>query len=113
MHPNSKSYINKLFNQVYVSHENEKKRTYEDRVVEVEKDSSTPIVLSARGRSSKETDRHHQRIVQLIADKKNESYTGLISHTRTRLRLSLLKNADSCQRRQREAEKYGQWSSVW
>ena len=81
--------------------------------MEVEKDSSTPIVLSARGRSSKETDRHHQRIVQLIAEKKNESYTGLISHTRTRLRLSLLKNADSCQRRQREAEKYGQWSSVW
>ena len=75
MHPNSLSYINKPLHQVYVSHENKKKRAYGERVVQVEKASFTPIVLSTHGGSSKEADRHHKRIAQLIADKKNENYT--------------------------------------
>ena len=75
-----------------MSHENEKKRAYGERVVQVEKASFTPIVLSTHGGSSKEADRHHKRIAQLIADKKNENYTEVISHIRTRLRFSLLKS---------------------
>ena len=34
----------------------------------------------------------HKRIAQLIADKRNERYSDVINHLRTRLRFSLLKS---------------------
>ena len=42
MHPNSPSYVNKPIKDVYELHENEKKRTYNERVLQIEKGSFTP-----------------------------------------------------------------------
>ena len=49
MHPNSPSYIDKPVERVYIQHENEKKRSYNERVLQVEKASFTPIVMSTSG----------------------------------------------------------------
>ena len=54
MHPNSPSYQHKPIEQVYVQHENEKKRAYNERVLQIEKGSFTPIVLSISGGMGKE-----------------------------------------------------------
>ena len=92
MHPNSPSYVNKPIEQVYVMHENEKKRAYNERVLQIEKGSFTPIVVSTFGGMGKEADRHHKRIATLIAMKKKENYADVINFIRTRLRFSLLKS---------------------
>ena len=92
MHPNSPSYVNKPIEQVYVMHENEKKRAYNERVLQIEKGSFTPIVVSTFGGMGKEADRHHKRIATLIALKKKENYADVINFIRTRLRFSLLKS---------------------
>ena len=92
MHPNSPSYVNKPIEDVYASHEQEKKRKYGERVLQVERGSFTPIVGSTFGGWGKEADRHHKRIATLIAIKKNEEYADVISHIRTRLRFSVLKS---------------------
>ena len=92
MHPNSPSYVNKPIEDVYTSHEQEKKRNYSERVLQVERGSFTPIVGSTFGGWGKEADRHHKRIATLIAIKKNEEYSDVISYIRTRLRFSLLKS---------------------
>ena len=94
--------------QVYAQHEREKKRSYGERVLQIEKASFTPVVLSTHGGSGKEADRHHKRIAQLIADKRNESYPEVISHLRTRIRFSLLRSILTAVRgvrgRQRKAD---------
>ena len=92
MHPNSPSYVNKPIEQVYVMHENEKKRAYNERVLQIEKGSFTPIVVSTFGGMGKEADRHHKRIATLIALKKKENYADVINFIRTRMRFSLLKS---------------------
>ena len=92
MHPNSPSYVNKPIADLYASHEQEKKRNYSERVLQVERGSFTPIVGSTFGGWGKEADRHHKRIATLIALKRNEEYTDVISYIRTRLRFSVLKS---------------------
>ena len=46
MHPNCPSYVNKSVTKVYEEHEKAKKREYNERVIQVEKGSFTPIVFS-------------------------------------------------------------------
>ena len=92
MHPNSPSYRNKDLAQVYRQHEQEKKRTYNERIIQVEKGSFTPIVMSTFGGMGVEAERFHKRIAELIALKRNETYSSVINYIRTRLRFCLLKS---------------------
>ena len=84
------------------------KRSYRERVLQIEKASFTPVVLSTHGGSGKEADWHHKRIAELIADKRNESYPEVISHLQTRIRFSLLRSILTAVRgvrgRQRKAD---------
>ena len=90
MHPNAESYKNKDVAQVYEQHEREKKRTYNERIIRIEKGSFTPIVLSTFGGMGVEAERYHKRIAQLIAAKRNEPYASIIGYIRTRIRICLL-----------------------
>ena len=92
MHPNSPSYMNKSIDQLYTEHENEKKNAYLERVLQIEKGSFTPIVLSTYGGFGPEAEKHHKRIATLIAEKKNENYSDVINHIRTRLNFCLMKS---------------------
>ena len=92
MHPNCPSYVNKPIEKVYAQHEREKKRDYNERVLNVERASFVPIVGSTFGGMGPEANRYHKRIASLIADKRKESYVDVISYTRTRLRFSILKS---------------------
>ena len=92
MHPNCPTYVNKPIDSVYVLHENEKKNKYNERVLQIEKGSFTPIVGSTFGGWGIEADKHHKRIATLIANKRNEEYADVVNHIRTRLRFSVLKS---------------------
>jgi hypothetical protein len=82
--------VNKSIDDVYLLHENQKKNQYNERVIQIEKGSFTPIVGSTCGGWGIEANRHHKRITTLIAEKRNESYADVISYIRTRLRFSVL-----------------------
>ena len=92
MHLNAPSYIDKSIDQVYIAHEKEKKRAYNERVIQMEKGTFTPIVMSTSGGVGNEADRHHKRIASLIAEKRRESYADVLNYIRTRLRFCLLKS---------------------
>ena len=92
MHPNSPTYVNKEIAQVYRTHEREKKRTYNERIIQVEKGSFTPIVVSTFGGMGQEAESFHKRLAQLIAEKRNETYSHVVNYIRTRLRFCLLKS---------------------
>ena len=91
-HPNCQTYSEKPMNQIYQLNERRKKAKYNERILQVEKASFTPIVGSTFGGWGDEANKHHKRIASLIANKKQESYADVINHIRTRLRFCVLRS---------------------
>ena len=92
MHPNSASYIDKSPDQIYLQHEREKKRKYNDRVLQVEKGSFSPLIFSTTGGMGPESTRYHKKVAELIAVKRGESYPDVMNYIRTSICFSLLKS---------------------
>ena len=92
MNPNSPSYVDKTPEQLYTAQENEKKKAYNHRIMHVDKGSFTPLIFSTTGGMGPEATKFHKRLAELIADKRQEKYSDVVNHIRTRLRFSLLKS---------------------
>ena len=90
-HPNSPSYVNTSPQQLYTRHEKEKKRDYNNRVLQVEKGSFAPLILSTTGGMGPESTKFHRRLAELVATKRGEEYSHVVSHIRTRLRFAILR----------------------
>ena len=69
-HPNADSYRDLTPKQIYKKHENEKKRQYAERVMEIEQGTFTPLVFTTTDGMADECVRHHCRLAELIANKK-------------------------------------------
>ena len=69
-HPNEDSYRDLSPKQIYRQHENEKKRKYATRVLEIEKGTFTPLVFSTTGGMVEECQRFYRRLAELLASKK-------------------------------------------
>ena len=85
-HPNADSYRDLTPKQIYKKHENEKKRQYAERVMEIEQGTFTPLVFTTTGGMADECAKYHSRLAELIANKKGESYSSAISWIRFRRR---------------------------
>ena len=57
---------------VYLHHEKEKQRAYQQRVCEIERGSFTPLVFSASGGMGKAAEVTDKRLGVLLADKRHE-----------------------------------------
>ena len=92
VHVNSPSYMDKTPEQIYLQHEREKKRTYNHRILQIEKGTFTPLVYSTTGGMGPECTIYHKRIAELLSVKRGEAYADVINFIRTRIRFSLLKS---------------------
>ena len=92
LHMNSPSYMGTTPEKLYQQHEQQKKRKYNHRVIEVEKGSFSPLVFSTTGGMGPECTKFHKRLAELISDKRGESYADTMNYIRTRLRVTLLKS---------------------
>ena len=86
LHPNSPSYRDKTPEQLYRQHEQEKKRDYNNRVLQVEKGSFTPLIFSTSGGMGPECTKYHKRFAELVSSKRKEGYSHVMSHIRTKIR---------------------------
>ena len=59
VHPNAVSYRDKTIEKIYEIHEKEKKRSYNQRVMQVERATFTPLVLSTTGGMAPESAKFH------------------------------------------------------
>ena len=89
---NSPSYLGKKPDAIYKEKENEKKNKYNQRIIQVEKASFTPLVFSTSGGMALECTKYHKKVAQLIAMKTKEEYSHIMNHLRTRIRFTLLKS---------------------
>ena len=92
-HPNADSYKNLTPEPIYKLHENDKKRLYSSKVLEVERGTFTPLVFTTTGGMSDECQRCHSCFAELLAVKKRENYASTITWIRTRVSFGILRYA--------------------
>ena len=100
-HPNADSYRDLTPKQIYKKHENEKKRQYAKRVIQIEQGTFPPLVFKATGGMADECVKYHSRLAELIATKKGESYSSAISWIRAKVSFAIVRSAILCLRASR------------
>ena len=84
--------------QIYKKHENDKKRQYAQRVMEIEQGTFTTLVFMTTGGMADERVKYHSRLAELIAKKKGESYSSAISWIRAKVSFAIVRSAILCLR---------------
>ena len=100
-HPGCQTNIYKTLPQLYQEQEALKKRTYEERVLEAEKGSFTPLIFSTSGGTGPLCGAFIKKLSSLISDSKNEKYEDVVFHLRVRLRFAILRSTLMALRGQR------------
>jgi hypothetical protein len=90
-HPTADSHMRKSLANLHAENERGKKLAYGERVRNVERASFTPLVFNTTGGMAPECSRMNRRLAELIAAKRNECYSHVMCHVRTRLRFALLR----------------------
>ena len=70
LNPQSQAHLSTQ--QIFDKHENEKKRMYNDRIMNVEHGTFTPLVFSLNGIMSPECSQYHKYLAQKIAAKSEQ-----------------------------------------
>ena len=94
--PLAKSYLDKSVTEAHRANEQQKKRTYNQRVIEVEHSSFTPLIFSCFGGMSKECTTFYKHLSELLAEKRDEPYYKISNYIRTRMSFSLIRVAIIC-----------------
>ena len=89
--PNCKSYRDMAPENVYRLHENAKKADYNERVLQVERASMTPLIFSTSGGEGKEAARFHNHRATLVSEKRGEKYSTVKAFMRKKIRFCLLR----------------------
>ena len=91
-HPHASSNLTLSIEELYEKNEKEKQDKYEQRVIETEKGSFTPLVFLTTGGTGPKCSLILKRLAEMIALKRKELYSHVICFIRTKLRFSLLKS---------------------
>ena len=80
--PNTCRYLNRSLQQCHAMNEHEKKRSYNERVLQVSHGTFTPLAFSIYGSMGREYSTFYSRLSQLISEKRNLSKSKLkfVSH---------------------------------
>ena len=96
--PLARSYKSRSLESAYRKKENEKKRAYNERVVEVEHGSFTPLVFSALGGMSKECNRFYKQLAMKLSENQDTPFSVVMNYVRTVMNFSLLRSIGLCLR---------------
>ena len=80
------------------TYQNEKKRMYASRVMEVEQATFTPLVFTTRGGMAPECQVYHKRLAEPLSAMKREDYSTTMSWIRTRISFAILRTSFLCLR---------------
>ena len=84
--------------QIFAKHEAEKKRLYNDRIINIEHGTFTPLVFSLNGVMSPECECFHKSLAQKIAEKTQQRYSTIMNLIRTKLSFLILRACLVCVR---------------
>ena len=91
--PNAKTNVEMgEISKMYSNHEENKKKLYNQRVIQVEKGTFCPAIFSCNGGASKETSKLLKQIAGKLAEKRGEEYSVTIGFIRKRIAFDILKS---------------------
>ena len=96
--PFAKRHLNQKVDRAFSSNENENKRHYNQRIIEVEHGSFSPLVFSPYGGNGREAERFLTELAQKLSDKKQMDSSIVIHWLRGKLCFILLRSAVLCVR---------------
>ena len=99
--PFAKSHLNQRLQTAFTSTENEKKRHSNQRIIEVEHGSFSPLVFTPYGGSGREAERLLAELAHKVSERKHMSYSTVIGWLTAKLSLNLLRSAVLCIRSSR------------
>ena len=82
--------------KTYEINEKEKKRTYNERVQEIEHSLFTPIVMSATGGMAKDCSKFYSCLSEMIAEKRDQLYSVIASWIPRKISFSLIRSIGMC-----------------
>lgn len=91
--PFAKSHLNQKLDTAFRSNENEKKRQYNQRVIEVEHGSFTPLIFTPSGRNGREAERFIAELALKLSEKKQLECSMVMHWLRAKLSFNLLRSA--------------------
>ena len=96
--PFAKSHLNpnQTLDAVFRKHETQKKRSYNQRVIEVEHGSFTPIVTSSCGGFGKETSVFVSKLIEKVAEKNRVERSQVAGYIRTKVSFKLIRSKVAC-----------------
>ena len=97
------SYCKSSMTAVYWRNENEKRQAYEQRIIDVEHGSFTPLVLSATGGMGQAVTVAYKRMASLLVEKRGQPYRKTMGWLCCLLNFSLIRSAIQCIRGARSA----------
>ena len=97
-HVNSKCNQSKPTSEVFKDQEEEKKRKYQQRVLDVEMGSFTPLVFGTNGGMGYECQRFLKHLADKLVQKDGEPYNNVINWLRTVISFELLRSVHACVR---------------
>ena len=89
-HPNAPSNSSRSLPAAYKKHEDEKKRTYGQRILEIEHGVFIPLVLSTSGGMGREALTFYKRLADLLSLKRDVPYCSLMGWLRCKLSFATL-----------------------
>ena len=94
--PLAKSYRNQSLSNIYNSLEKAKKAKYNERILNVEHGTFTPLVMSCFGGMGTEATRFYGRLGAKIAEKRDNHMSETLNFIRTKLSFSMLRSGLLC-----------------
>ena len=95
---NVKRHANIKLSKAYEINEKAKKKTYNERILQVEHGSFTPLVMSATGGMTRECKKFYLRLTEMICKKRKTNCNVTITWIRKKIVFSLIKSVGICLR---------------
>ena len=95
---NARRYAKQELSKTYQLNEKEKKHLCNERIMQVEHGTFTPLVMSATGGMGRESSKFYSRLSELISEKKESSYSIVAIWIGPKIIFSLIKSIGMCLR---------------
>ena len=94
--PLARTYMNQSLEAAFKTNETKKKNLYNNRIIQVEKGSFTPVVLSSLGGFGVESGRFLAKLIELVSQKKNLEQSVVANYIRTKISFELVRSQIAC-----------------
>ena len=94
--PLARTYMNQSLDAAFKTNEKNKKRKYNNRIIQVEKGTFTPVVLSSLGGLGIESSRFLSKVIELVSQKKDLEQSVVANYIRTKISFELVRSQIAC-----------------